>query len=299
MKPGDKVTIKWEMTDYLKIPDYSYVGEILDTNYFGRGKYEVGKFCEDDDHTLSFHEHELELVEEQKFKVGDMVEIWKNPDANIHWNPDGKMDHLIGKKVTIEKIAKSLAGYDCIIIDEWRVSLDCLKLVEEKEDIKIQESRWYGTGAVELCLGDLTESHVCNGSVTYTTTPDLATSSFEKYYVGIDTGEFLEKSNKLTIKKMETTKSIVEFAKNLTLSKEEKLLRKAGLKDSDGDWTEESRMIVKEKRAKDFGYKNWDEMTNRVGVVTVSAIEFAQLFDKYKEELIKIATEFEKENKKK
>ena len=40
-------------------------------------------------------------------------------------------------------------------------------------------------------------------------------------------------------------------------------------------------------------------MQTSVGSSGVSVIEYAQLFDKYKEELIKIATEFEKENKKK
>lgn len=127
---------------------------------------------------------------------------------------------------------------------------------------------------------------------------DISTESMLNWYHNHSEIGRINRTNKIN-KNMETTKSIVEFAKNLTLSKEEKLLRKAGLKDSEGNWTSEARAIVISKRAKEFGYKNWGEMITSVGQNHVSAIEYAHLFDKYKEELIKIATEFEKENKKK
>jgi len=42
----------------------------------------------------------------------------------------------------------------------------------------------------------------------------------------------------------ETKMSIVKFAKNLTLSKDEKLLREAGLRDECGEWTEKANAIV-------------------------------------------------------
>lgn len=135
-------------------------------------------------------------------------------------------------------------------------------------------------------------------SLCGTLSADISTESMLNWYHNHSEIGRINRTNKIN-KKMETTKSIVEFAKNLTLSKEEKLLRKANLKDSDGDWTASARVIVKEKRAKEFGYKSWYEMTENLGEVGVSAIEYAQLFDKYKDELIKIATEFEKENKKK
>ena len=44
---------------------------------------------------------------------------------------------------------------------------------------------------------------------------------------------------------------ISEFAKNLTLSADEKLLRKHGLKDVNGEFTEEARLIVMNKLVKD------------------------------------------------
>ena len=49
-----------------------------------------------------------------------------------------------------------------------------------------------------------------------------------------------EEINKSNTKKM----SIVKFAKNLTLSKDEKLLREQGLRDECGEWTDEADVIV-------------------------------------------------------
>lgn len=228
------------------------------------------------------NKEDVELVKEPakpkttKFKVGDRLKQVK----------EGNSPSSLGQIIEITKIdpddenqfySANNCGWTTDYLEE---NFELLK-----DDIE-KESRWYGKGVGEL-LGE-------DGANIYSGTYHCCPPSVE--YV---TSKTLELYKSLTNKKMETTKSIVEFAKNLTLSKEEKLLRKANLKDSDGDWTNEARHIVKQKRAKEFGYKSWDEMTENLGEDGVSAIEYAQLFKKYKDELIKIATEFEKENKKK
>jgi len=224
---------------------------------------------------------DVELVREPKttkFKVGDRLKQVK----------EGNSPSSLGQIIEITKIDPDdenqfySAGNFGWTTDYLEENFELLK-----DDIE-KESRWYGKGVGELLGEDgaigniyIGTYHCCPPSVEYVTSKTL------------------ELYKSLTNKKMETTKSIVEFAKNLTLSKEEKLLRKADLKDSYGDWTGSARMIVKEKRAKEFGYKSWNEMTENLGESGISTIEYAQLFDKYKDELIKIATEFEKENKKK
>lgn len=221
----------------------------------------------------------FETVEKPKFKVGDRVKI-TDPKGGHNYYGNYKYGVIKGKYPDGEWTIGDFE-YDgpmnCSASEEIEFPERCLELVEKKEDIQTLVPIYaWDTGYEEI---------------------------FEKVYkgrwLGLGVSEYLEKSNKLNKKTMETTKSIVEFAKNLTLSKEEKLLRKVGLKDSDGDWTEEARHIVKDKRAKESGYKNFDAMQTSVGSSGVSVIEYAHLFDKYKEELIKIATEFEKENKKK
>lgn len=54
-----------------------------------------------------------------------------------------------------------------------------------------------------------------------------------------------------TINKKTFMENIVSFAKNLTLSADEKLLREAGLKNSCGDYTSEARELVLQKLIKD------------------------------------------------
>ncbi len=54
-----------------------------------------------------------------------------------------------------------------------------------------------------------------------------------------------EKTNKLNIKSK--IMNVIKFAKNLTLSADEKLLRKYNLKDSNGEYTDEAEEIVMQK----------------------------------------------------
>lgn len=113
-----------------------------------------------------------------------------------------------------------------------------------------------------------------------------------------------EEQKQLNNKLIEKSMNIVKFAKDLTLSKEEKLLRKVGLKDEEGNWTEEAMRIVENKLAKKLGFKGASAMYDKYSGVEDCDYDFSILeihngFKEFKKELIQIATEFEKENKKK
>lgn len=90
--------------------------------------------------------------------------------------------------------------------------------------------------------------------------------------------------------------NIIKFAKDLTLTPDEKEFRKAGLQNDTG-WTTEAREIVLNLKAKSLNYKNYDDLCNVVGVSEVSLFEFAEMFVTYYDELLKIAKKFNKEDK--
>ena len=90
---------------------------------------------------------------------------------------------------------------------------------------------------------------------------------------------------------MENVKdNIVEFAKNLTLSADEKALRQAGLHDSEGNWTSDARIIVLDKKAVQIGFKDREDLARNVGVsMAVSAFELNALFTEFSADLLAIA----------
>jgi hypothetical protein len=112
------------------------------------------------------------------------------------------------------------------------------------------------------------------------------------YEMGVSTQ--YNKSLKETI-----MKNVVDFAKNMMITKEEKLLRKANLQDENGNWTESAVDIVKNLSAQEIGFKDARDASNKFENcgIGLSFLEIAQAFTKYQDKLIEIATEFEKENK--
>ena len=93
--------------------------------------------------------------------------------------------------------------------------------------------------------------------------------------------------------------SVVKFAKDLTLSADEKALRQAGLKNEDGVWTIESKKIIYNLVAKSRGYKTAKEMGdefNHDGAM-YSVFELQSFFVKFGKELLDIAKKYNKENK--
>ncbi len=115
---------------------------------------------------------------------------------------------------------------------------------------------------------------------------------------------YLKENNKqVKVKKQNIMTSIVKFAKDLTLSKDEKLLRKVDLQDENGEWTNSAYDIVQDLEEKARGFKNMKALDNKydgdddLGVLSV--FEADTLFTKFEKEILEIATKFEKEIDKK
>jgi len=90
---------------------------------------------------------------------------------------------------------------------------------------------------------------------------------------------------------MNATNNIIEFAANLTLSSDEKLLREVGLKDSNGLWTSEAGTIAYDLEAVSLGCKNFEKLCTMYsqGNESISAVEAATLIKKYEDKLLEIA----------
>lgn len=94
--------------------------------------------------------------------------------------------------------------------------------------------------------------------------------------------------------------NIVQFAKNLTLSENDKLFREVGLQNVDGSYTEEAMQIVVNLKAVELGYKDDEELFQKVGVRNhISSFEYAALFGAYNDKLVEIAKAKKAEDKKK
>ena len=97
--------------------------------------------------------------------------------------------------------------------------------------------------------------------------------SLPEKYIGIDFGETVPSSLQKELNKLNNPstfpregkgtkimENIVSFFNDLTVSQEDKELRKAGLKDGELTWTSNSLEIIKNLEAKERGYKNFNEM---------------------------------------
>ena len=70
-----------------------------------------------------------------RFKEGDKVRVKKFKERPLHWNREGKMDHLMGKVVKIERESSITRGryvvYDSKNDCDWRIEEDDLEPVNE------------------------------------------------------------------------------------------------------------------------------------------------------------------------
>jgi hypothetical protein len=100
--------------------------------------------------------------------------------------------------------------------------------------------------------------------------------------------------------KAQKTMNIIDFAKNLTLSSEEKLLRKVELHRIDGTPTLQLIDLLKELEAKARGYKNEEDMRAKLNFNNnLSILELDTLLKKFEKEILDIAKKYEKEMDKK
>ncbi len=128
------------------------------------------------------------------------------------------------------------------------------------------ESNYFGGKAVEIVMVDNSQIpykvKVLDDSDDYTywvkesdvdyliEHEDCVTKKFEKGDIITGKSSNIKKGSINKFKETIMT-NIVDFAKNMTLSKEEKTLREAGLKDECGDYTVEAKKIVMTKLIKD------------------------------------------------
>lgn len=94
--------------------------------------------------------------------------------------------------------------------------------------------------------------------------------------------------------------NIVAYFNDLTVSAEDKELRKAGLKDQELNWTRETLEIVRNLEAKELGYKNWEDIKEKTGNNNgLSQLEVHTLLTKYYDKLLDTAKKFNKRDEKK
>jgi hypothetical protein len=132
------------------------------------------------------------------------------------------------------------------------------------------------------------------------------TNDFNKFYSFI-TPQWQQTNwtttNKTKPKGKKLMENILEFAKNISLSKDEKELREAGLHDDNGNWTNPAMCIVEDKMAQKLGYKDDDDMGKKLGTdgyaeITYSPAEYHAMFTEFADDLQKIANKFVASKKK-
>lgn len=121
--------------------------------------------------------------------------------------------------------------------------------------------------------------------------------------------EFYKPLTNKTITKTSMQDNILNFFNDLTVSVNDKELRKAGLKDQDLSWSGAALDIILNLEAKERGYKNWEELeketiyfgtyntTNRKGSLT--PLEAHDLLTKFYTKLLDTAKKYNKRNDKK
>lgn len=139
-------------------------------------------------------------------------------------------------------------------------------------------------------------------SVAYTASPTIDFSRMTYAAVNPDEviAKYIAKCNKTNKPKNKFMSKIVEFAKNLNLSKEDKIYRDAGLKDEQGRWTKDAHNIVGDLEAVELGYADYADMGQKINFDTVgTTLEVAKLIKKHEAKLLEIATKMLAEESKK
>jgi hypothetical protein len=124
--------------------------------------------------------------------------------------------------------------------------------------------------------------------------------------------EKLESLNKLynnptseprVAKENKIMENIVSFFNDLTVSAEDKELRKAGLKDENLSWAGSALEIIKNLEAKERGYKDWDDLRstfcNDASQGRLSFLEEETLYKKFYTKLLETAKKFNRKDEKK
>jgi hypothetical protein len=217
---------------------------------------------------------------EENFETGDMVELLGTKSTGCSWYTyQNKTNTKKGTIFPIKRMTEVLITINDI--EDFYFTKKDLKLIKKqnktpicticKKEITNEEPRWtkYQLQQHEKCYKQKREQEENKQIINQ------------------------PKQNKLM-------ESITKFAKNLTLSIDQKALRQVGIKDENGNYTREAREIVTNLKAEALGFKNTQKMIESTGSNQdiASIIEYAEMFLEYEDKLIEIAHKAIKENKK-
>ncbi len=236
-KVGDKVRFayKWMRNCEIDIGDTGVVVKVEENTYFKsvihvhrKDKKTIGDYV----YTVSVkgneykdYENSLELFEEKpspKFKVGDRVRVFGKTLNNFTC----EIGKITGKRESTE--------------DQWFV-----EAIEGKIGNKFDSENYIKESDMELI-----EEYL---KLTFEPTPlgssgtiTVSTSGTTEWFFIDQTFKEQEYPINTTNKKKTTMNKISTFIKNVTLSADEKLLRKHGLHDSDGNNTDDAKDAIDE-----------------------------------------------------
>jgi hypothetical protein len=159
-----------------------------------------------------------------QFKKGDKVKCVKHPkEFNNEASYLPPMEECIGKEYTVTNVGETFITIDWGYNSSWYFPKSAFEKIASLETLE----RPYMTA---------TALHLLDQMKAYAWPENYA-------------GQWTLLNNNENKKSIMT--NIISFAKNLTLSKEEKLLRKHDLKDSCGDYTAQAERLVIQKLIKD------------------------------------------------
>lgn len=228
-KVGDKVkVIKKPSSSTKSIGTIYVIGEVavlLSTWY-----------CEFEDDCNGCTADELELVEDKpKFKVGDKVRLIKE----VYHISNGKIGNIF--TLTNPQNDNQLT--------KWWFINDTQGIYESYFELVEQECKPCGTSFRERQI-------VSDYQVQMEHSTSIA-KAWQKVYQDAYLGEcsgfplYVSKNLPINNNKQTFMSKATNYIKNLTLSADEKLLRKYGFKDSCGDYTSEAMDLVEAKLVKD------------------------------------------------
>lgn len=218
------------------------------------------------------------MIKKEDFKIGRKIEILKEP---ILWSSHLSKNCPLGKKIyplttTIDNVdlkesygAMSAGGYGWGI--DSLIEGNCVRFIEETPKPKFKIGDIVRVLRNEHCgnkvgyVGKITNGTMYSGEKWWMFDTGLYNTESELELVReeeccnsceLNSGDIIKIDNEHGSGSIKNTtekimSKVSEFVKNSLLSKEEKLLRKYGLKDSCGDFTGEAERLVISKLVKE------------------------------------------------
>lgn len=265
-------------------PNYRKIGVITSVSLFNYVKYDNGNLGQGDDCYY-------ELYEETPKKIAaqcDTIEEWRAVLDKLF--SEGKR-WITSKEKEYHNDWFYIYDKICLCISDDEISYARYEYLKEMGYSIIPAKEYLGK--------DVNEKKT---PLIIASTPRMSSSLWEKYQeLQNSIEEHLEqnkKPNKIKQMTNELKNNIVDFAKNLTLSLDEKVLREVGLKDENSNWTENAMHIVLDLEAVSLGCEDFNKLGDKYlqGDCETSTIEVAMLIKKYEAQLLEIAKKMKEEN---